>query len=337
MPSISHSSSPSVVPRRSAAASMTTSVSALAVDPPPHPPEPPPWPPSPPDPPKMSIRASIRWASSDSPAAAPAAFQRALASAFRALGPPGPRRSRRQKNSPRMPPFSSWCQRKYRWVCTRARRARSVSRLRLAARIRAAVSESSCCEAPCPMRSNKDSVASGTSVAVLTTTPSWSGESSDSWSASVSRGSAAARSAAARRPLALAAEVPESEPSQSWAEPWPSLANEPVSTTRGVNSATPEAAARSISAKEATMLRAWSPETEWGSASRTSCWNSSKTVSSLSPNAVPNPSRRIPSRRMPSPRIPSRRIPSRHDRVVLVQRLHVVGEWPVVGGCHERR
>ena len=124
------------------------------------------------------------------------------------------------------------------------------------------MSESSCWDAPCPIRSSKDSVASGTSVAVLTTTPSWSGESSDSWSASVSRGSAAARSAAARRPLALAAEVPESEPSHSWAEPWPPLANEPVSTTRGVNSATPEAAARSISAKEATMLRAWFPETE---------------------------------------------------------------------------
>ena len=176
---------------------------------------------------KMSIRASIRWASRESPAAAPAAFQRALASA----SSPGATRAQAissEKNSPRMPPFSSWCQRKYRWLCTRARRTRSVSRLLLAARSLAAVSETSCWDAPCPIRSSKDSVASGTSVAVLTTTPSWSGESSDSWSASVSRGSAAARSAAARRPLALAAEVPESEPSHSWAEPWPPLANEPV-------------------------------------------------------------------------------------------------------------
>jgi hypothetical protein len=63
-----------------------------------------------------------------------------------------------------------------------------------------------------------DSVASGTSLARDVTTPSWSGESSDSWSASVSFGSAAARSAAARRVLAFPVEVPASEPSQSGAE-----------------------------------------------------------------------------------------------------------------------
>ena len=95
----------------------------------------------------------------------------------------------------------------------------------------------------------------------------------------MSWGSAAARSAAARRPLALAAVVPESEPSQSWAEVWPSLANDPVSTTRGVNSATPDAAARSISAKEATIDLAWSPETDRGSALRTSSWVS-RTIAS---------------------------------------------------------
>ena len=72
----------------------------------------------------------------------------------------------------------------------------------------------------------------------------------------MSEGSTAARSAAARRPLAAPAEVPDTVPSQSWAEAWPSLAYEPVSTTTGVNSATPEAAARSISAKRSTKRRA---------------------------------------------------------------------------------
>ncbi len=323
MPSISHSSSPSVVPRRRAAASMMTSVSALAVDPPPprliRPRGPRPRPTLPrcrsgrPSGGPLRSRPPRRRPPSSAPWPRP-----------RAPGPPGPRRSRRRRTRPGCRRSRLGASESAAGVCTRARRTRSVSRLLLAARSLAAVSETSCCEAPCPIRSSKDSVASGTSVAVLTTTPSWSGESSDSWSASVSRGSAAARSAAARRPLALAAEVPESEPSHSWAEPWPPLANEPVSTTRGVNSATPEAAARSISAKEATMLRAWFPETE----QRLGLTHQLLEVAEECIDFVAEC-------RVSGSRVSGSRVVM--IGVVLVQGGHVVGEWHVVGGCHERR
>ena len=89
-------------------------------------------------------------------------------------------------------------------------------------------------------------------------------ESSPPWRAWRSVGVTAAPSAAASRPLATPEEVLETEASHSGALAWPTLENEPVSTTRGVRRAIPEAAARSPRASTAASSRAWSPDTEVG-------------------------------------------------------------------------
>ena len=95
--------------------------------------------------------------------------------------------------------------------------------LRLAARFWVAASRSSWCEAPPFIRSSRSALASGVSLKVLVTSPSWGTESSPSCRASVKSGSLAARAAAARRPFAAPAEEPESAPSHSAADPWPAL------------------------------------------------------------------------------------------------------------------
>jgi hypothetical protein len=119
MPSISQIS-PVVVPRRRASASTMTSTWGRA------PPLVPPL-----APPTRSINASRRAASRDSPESDPAAFQRALVSASR-MGATLAQATSSQRNSPRMPPCSSWCQRKWRLVWTRSSCSRSDSRERAA-------------------------------------------------------------------------------------------------------------------------------------------------------------------------------------------------------------
>jgi hypothetical protein len=57
-------------------------------------------------------------------------------------------------------------------------------------------------------------------------------------------------------------------PARSGRRPRTRPGGEPVPTTTGVNKGTPEAATRSISAKETVMARAWRPATERGAASR---------------------------------------------------------------------
>ena len=147
---------------------------------------------------------------------------------------------------------------------TRARRSRSSSRLRPAARIWVALSLSSLCDAPSSTNFNSSPVAPGTSPKVVVTTLSWALESSPSWRASVKSGSLAARDAAARRPLAAPLEEPESFPSHSAADPWPSLVCSPLSTTFGVNRATPEPATRSASLNKVTYRRADSAREAYG-------------------------------------------------------------------------
>ncbi len=99
----------------------------------------------------------------------PAAFQRRLASASR-RGAIRANSVSSQEKLPLTPPLSSCPQRKWRLVWTRARRSRSSSRLRAAARIRVALSLSSLCDAPSSRSFNSSPVAPGTSPKVVVTT-----------------------------------------------------------------------------------------------------------------------------------------------------------------------
>ena len=140
--------------------------------------------------------------------------------------------------------------------------------LRLAARIWVAASRSSWCEAPPFIRSSRSALASGVSLKVLVTSPSWGTESSPSCRASVKRGSLAARVAADNRPLAAPAEDPKRAPSHSAAVPCPTRVYSPLSTTRGANRATPEAATRSASLNRVTNWRAAAPDSAPGTERR---------------------------------------------------------------------
>jgi hypothetical protein len=140
--------------------------------------------------------------------------------------------------------------------------------------------------APLLANGKSASAASLTSAVVLVTNLSWSADRSPSCRASVSAGDAAARSAEANRPLATPVDVPESEPSQSASEAYPSFACDPVAITTGANSAIPEAADRSRLANRAATPRASSPVNRPGSASRMSWRTLSSAASSWAMNGV---------------------------------------------------
>ncbi len=241
MPSISQISSPLVVPRRKAAASMSTRVSTRG---PLFEPERPPDSGSgsdtvapsvlAPKPPAAmtSMNTSSRYASRVVGSVEPAVFQRSLARAS-SRGATWAHCTSSQEKAPRTPPSGHWCQRKWRRSWTRARRVRSLSVLRAALDSREAASPSSWCDAPASASSKRVLALPGAAASVSPSNLSWEEERSPPWRASVRAWSPVARVAAANRPLATPDEEPAAAASQSAAEPWPSLAWAPVSTTLG--------------------------------------------------------------------------------------------------------